>query len=101
VRLIGVTLLRNLGKKLSLKIGYLVLLVKMIKTEQNPVGERILLKELRLDAAQPVLPVKIIKDVEENQRKERLELFPQKKGKGFMGGLSGEDNYELARYIKN
>jgi hypothetical protein len=52
-----------------------------------------LLKEQKEDVAQLVLLVKIIKEEGGNLSKERREHSQEKKIKGFMVGLKGEDNY--------
>ena len=72
----------------------------MIKKEQNLVVEKTHQRVQSVDVDQLVQPVKITKEEVENLRKEKQELFQEKKTKVYMGGLKGEDNYELGNYIK-
>jgi hypothetical protein len=75
----------------------------MINPEQNPVVEKMLLKELNVDADQLVLLVKIInvEQVKEvNQKEEKPEHLNWNKTKGYMVGSNGEDKMSWFDIIK-
>ena len=76
----------------------------MINPEQNLVGEKMLLKELNVDADQLVLLVKItnVEQVKEVKRKEeKPEHLNWNKTKGYTVGLKGEDNMSWFDIIKS
>ena len=75
----------------------------MINPEQNLVVEKMLLKELNVDADQLVLLVKItnVEQVKEvNQKEEKPEHLNWNKTKGYMVGSNGEDNMSWFDIIK-
>ena len=75
----------------------------MINPEQNPVEEKMLLKELNVDADRLVLLVKItnVEQVKEvNQKEEKPERLNWNKTKGYTVGLNGEDNMSWFDIIK-
>ena len=66
----------------------------MIRKEQNLAVEKMLQKEQREDAAQPVLLARITREGDKNLKEERQEPFQEKKIKDYMVGLRGEDSVE-------
>jgi len=75
----------------------------MINPEQNPAEEKMLLKELNVDADQLVLLVKII-NVEQvkgvNQKEEKPEHLNWNKTKGYTVGLNVGDNMSWKQMLE-